>query len=260
MEQVTLSTGATVGYTDSGGDGPVLVLSHGLLMTHAMFDQQVTGLGEDVRVVTWDERGHGEVEHEGTWTYWDSARDVLALLDHLGVEKAVLGGMSQGGFLSLRAALLAPERVLGLVLIDSQAGPEDPEVAPLYQGMTDAWAVNGPDPATLDFAAATILGPGVDPAPWKALWEALPWHRAPQVMHPLLHREDITDRLPEIGAPALVIHGTEDAAIPVHKAQALVDGLPGARPLVLVEGGGHASNMSYPSEVNAAIADFVRSL
>jgi 3-oxoadipate enol-lactonase len=260
VDQTTLSTGATVGYTDSGGDGTVLVLSHGLLMNHAMFDAQVAALGDELRIVTWDQRGHGDAEHDGSWSYWDSARDLFALLDHLGVERAVLGGMSQGGFVSLRAALTAPERVLGLVLIDTQAGQEDPAVAPMYDAMTRAWAADGPDPATLDFAADTILGPNVDQAPWKALWAGMPWHRAPQVMHPLLHREDLTSRLGEISCQALVIHGTEDAAIPVQKAEALVSGLPSARPLVLVDGAGHAANMACPDQVNQAIAAFVGSL
>ncbi|MDP9183520.1 MAG: alpha/beta hydrolase [Actinomycetota bacterium] len=259
MPDVTLATGATVGYDDTGGNGPVVVLSHGLLMNRAMFEPQVPALRDAYRVVTWDQRGHGEAEHEGTWTYWDSARDALALLDHLGVEQAVLGGMSQGGFLSLRAALLAPDRVRALVLLDTQAGPEDPEVVPLYGQMADAWAANGSDPATLDFAAATILGP-TDHRPWKALWEELPRHRAAQVMHTLLEREDLSDRLGEITCPALVVHGSADAAIPVAKAQALVDGLPGAQPLVVVEGGGHAANLSHPDIVNLAVRAFLDGL
>ena len=258
-ESVTLSTGATVGYDDTGGDGPVVVFSHGLLMNRAMFAPQVEALRDAYRVITWDERGHGEAEHEGTWTFWDSARDVLALLDHLGVEQAVLAGMSQGGFLSLRAALLAPERVRALVLIDSQAGQEDPDAAPLYEGMAKAWAESGSDPATLEFAAATILGPA-DHRPWIALWEQLPQHRATQVMHPLLEREDLTDRLGEITCPALVIHGSIDAAIPVSRAEELANGLPGAVPLVLVEGAGHASNLSHPEPVNAAIRGFLDGL
>ena len=126
LAQVTLPTGATVGYTDSGGDGPVVVFSHGLLMNHTMFAPQVEALRDGYRVITWDERGHGEAEHEGTWSFWDSADDVLALLDHLGIEQAVLAGMSQGGFLSLRATLSAPDRVRALVLIDTQAGVEIP--------------------------------------------------------------------------------------------------------------------------------------
>ena len=259
MPEVTLPTGATVGYDDTGGDGPVVVLSHGLLMNRSMFDPQVAALRDGYRVVTWDERGHGDAEHEGTWTYWDSARDVLALLDHLGVEQAVLGGMSQGGFLSLRAALLAPERVRALVLLDSQAGPEPPELVPAYLGMADAWAANGSDPTTLDFIATTILGPA-DSTPWRATWEAMPRHRAPQVLDTLVTREDLTDRLAEITCPALVVHGDADTAIPLEKAEEMAAGLVGAGPVVVVEGGGHAANLSHPGPVNAAIRAFLDAL
>src|SRR5580658_5697948 len=127
--------GIHVNYADSGGDGPAVVLSHGYQMDASMFDAQVTALAPEYRVITWDERGHGGTPAPGPFSYWDSARDVLALLGHLGIERAVLGGMSQGGFLSLRAALLAPQRVRGLVLIDSQAGLEDPAAAPAYEEM-----------------------------------------------------------------------------------------------------------------------------
>jgi 3-oxoadipate enol-lactonase len=260
LQQVTLPTGATVGFTDSGGDGPLVVFSHGLLMNHTMFAHQVAALRDAYRVVTWDERGHGEAEHDGTWSYWDSAADVLALLDHLGADDAVLGGMSQGGFLSLRAALLAPDRVRALILLDTQAGPEDPDMVPLYEGMTAAWAADGPSQDTLDFAAAAILGPGADEQPWKDLWAAMPNHRSPQVMHPLVTREDLTGRLGEISCPALVVHGTADASIPVEKAVELVDGLSGAVPLVLVEGAGHAANLTHPEPVNVAIVAFLSQL
>lgn len=260
LVQVTLATGATVGVTDSGGDGPVIVFSHGLLMDHTMFAPQVDALRDGYRVVTWDERGHGEAEHDEPWSYWDSADDVLALLDHLGVERAVLAGMSQGGFLSLRAALRAPERVRGLVLIDTQAGVEDPEIVPLYLGMAEAWAADGPAQETLDFAAAAILGPRADDESWKAHWAGLPPHRAPQMMHPLVTRDDLTDRLGEIACPALVIHGDADASIPVSKAEDLVAGLPGAEPLVLIAGAGHAANLTFPEPVNAAIRSFLDDL
>lgn len=260
LQQVTLPTGATVGLTDSGGEGPLVVFSHGLLMNHTMFAPQVAALRDGYRVVTWDERGHGEAEHAGEWSYWDSANDVLAILDHLGVSNAVLAGMSQGGFLSLRAALTAPERVRALILLDTQAGPEPEEMVPLYAGMSQAWAKNGPSQETLDFAAGAILGPGADEQPWKDHWAAMPYHRSPQVMHPLVIREDITARLGEITCPALVVHGTDDASIPVDKAEELVAGLKGAHPLVLVPGAGHAANLTHPEPVNAAILEFLQSL
>ena len=122
--------GISIAYSDSGGDGPAVVLSHGYLMDSSMFDPQVAALAPEYRVIAWDERGFGGTRATGPFNYWDSASDVIGLLDHLGIEQAVLGGMSQGGFLSLRAALLAPERVRALILIDSQAGQEDPAAAP----------------------------------------------------------------------------------------------------------------------------------
>src|SRR5947208_15666159 len=94
LVQVSLSTGATVGMTDSDGDGPVVVFSHGFLMNHTMFAPQVAALRDGYRVVTYDERAHGEAEPEGRWSYWDMASDVLALLDHLAINRAVLAGMS----------------------------------------------------------------------------------------------------------------------------------------------------------------------
>jgi 3-oxoadipate enol-lactonase len=260
LVQVTLPTGATVGVTDSGGDGPVVVFSHGLLMNHTMFAPQVAALRDAYRVVTWDERGHGEAEHDGNWSYWDSADDVLALLDHLGVQQAVLAGMSQGGFLSLRAALRAPERVRALVLLDTQAGPEPAEIVPAYEGMTATWAAEGPTQDILDFTALAILGPGADDQAWKDHWAAMPRHRSSQVMYPLLNREDLTDRLGEIACPALVVHGDADASIPLEKAQALVEGLPGAMPLELVAGAGHAANLTHPEPVNAALRAFLDGL
>jgi 3-oxoadipate enol-lactonase len=257
LVQVSLPTGATVGVTDSGGDGPVVVFSHGLLMNHTMFAAQVEALRDGYRVVTWDQRGHGEAEHEGTWSYWDSAEDLLALLDHLGVQRAVLAGMSQGGFLSMRAALLSPERVRALVLIDTQAGAEDPAVVPLYEGMAASWAADGPSPDILDYTVVAILGSGADEQAWREHWRSLPRHRSLQIMHPLATRDDLTDRIAEITCPVLVIHGDADASIAVEKGQALVDGMPGAEALVLVPGAGHSANLTHPESVNPALRAFL---
>src|SRR3954454_18251750 len=112
--------GQHIYFEDSGGSGPPVIFSHGFLMDHEMFAPQVDALAGEFRCITWDERGFGETEAGAPFTYWDSAEDLLGLLDHLGVQSAVVGGMSQGGFVALRAALLAPERVRALVLIDTQ--------------------------------------------------------------------------------------------------------------------------------------------
>ena len=126
--------GQRVHFEDTGGDGPVLAFSHGLLMDGAMWDPQVAALRDRYRCITWDERRHGLTESDGTsFTYWDSAADLLALLGHLGVTRATLIGMSQGGYLTQRAAVEAPELVESLVFVASQAGREDPGKAGLLE-------------------------------------------------------------------------------------------------------------------------------
>ncbi len=253
--------GITVSYTDSGGDGPAVVFSHGYLMDSSMFDPQVAALAPEFRVITWDERGFGGTRATGPFSYWDSAKDVLGLLDHLGIEHAVLGGMSQGGFLSLRAALTAPGAVRALILIDSQAGLEDPQAAPAYEQMEQIWLEQGPEPVQ-DVVASLILGPPggpVDYAPWFAKWAAIDRDETQFAFRCLMDRDDITSRLGEIGCPALIVHGTADAAIPMERAEVVQAGLAGPTTLVQIDGGSHASNLSHPDQVNAAILGFLRS-
>ena len=156
--------GQHIYFEDSGGGGAAVLFSHGFLMDHEMFAPQVEELSDEFRCVTWDERGFGNTKATKPFTYYDSATDCLGVLDHLGIDSAVLAGMSQGGFLSLRAALTAPERVKALVLIDTQAGVEDPATLGGYNAMQDEWMANGP--ANVQEAiAGIILGGGVDPAP-----------------------------------------------------------------------------------------------
>ncbi len=250
--------GINLNYTDTGGDKPAIVLSHGFLMDHSMFGQQVAALSAEYRVITWDERGHGDTKAAGPFTYWDSAKDALALLDHLGLDRAVLAGMSQGGFLSLRAALLAPDRVRALILIDSQAGTEDPANTDGYRQLHQIWLDQGPAPVQ-EVVSAIILGPG-SWDDWYAKWAAADTEQFTFAFDTLMDREDITDRLGEITCPALVIHGTADAAIPMSKAEELRDRLGGQTTLTQVEGGPHASNVTHADVVNAATLNFLRTL
>jgi 3-oxoadipate enol-lactonase len=254
--------GVTITYHDSGGDGPVVVLSHGFLMDSSMFDPQVAALAPEYRVITWDERGFGATRAGGPFSYWDSASDVLGLLDHLGIDEAVLGGMSQGGFVSLRAALQAPRRVRALVLIDSQAGLEDPAAAPAYEEMERIWQEQGPEPVR-DVVASIILGPPDGPiayGPWFAKWDEIDPEDNVFAFRCLMDRDDITSRLGEISCPALILHGTADAAIPMERAEAVRDGLAGPATLVQIDGGTHAANLSHPAEANEAMLAFLRTL
>jgi pimeloyl-ACP methyl ester carboxylesterase len=132
--------------------------------------------------------------------------------------------MSQGGILSLRAALIEPERVKALVLIDTQAGVEDPNVLPGYDVMRDEWIANGPANVQ-EVIAGLLFGRGYDPTPWYTVWAALPREWLRQTYQCLVERDDITSRIPEITCSAIIFHGDEDQVIGLAKAEELRDGL-----------------------------------
>lgn len=249
-------------FEDTGGDNPdVIVFSHGLLMDHEMFAPQVDALRDRWRCITWDERAHGATESTADeFTYWDSASDLLGLLDHLGVEQAVLAGMSQGGFLSQRAALTAPDRVRALIMIDTQAGGEDPAARVAYDQLIETWATSDEAPQeVLDIVAAIILGEGWSGIPaWQDKWRTVTPDRLRQAYATLVSREDVGPRLSELSIPTLVVHGELDAAIGIPLAQALADALGGK--LEVIEGAGHAANLTHPEPTNRAIEAFLATL
>jgi 3-oxoadipate enol-lactonase len=247
--------GTNIAYIDTGGPGPAVVFTHGFAMDHAMFDPQVADLGSDFRVIAWDQRGWGGTRATGPFTLWDSARDLLGLLEHLDVMRAVLCGMSQGGFVAMRAALLAPAQMRGLVLLGTQAGLED-RSGP--DEIISTWMQYGPGPVQ-DRLASALLGPG-DWSAWFAKWENMDRQQLDWAYRCLMERDDLTGRLPEIHCPVLVLHGTHDDAVPLERAQVLRSRIGGRTSFVAIEGGRHASNITHAVVVNAAMRSFLASI
>ncbi len=257
------SKGRDIFYQDTGGDKPAIIFSHGLLMDHTMFAPQVVALHDRFRCLTWDERGHGKTATDTVepFTYYDSADDCVAVLRHAGIERAVLAGMSQGGYLSLRVALRHPDVVRALILIDTQAGLEDSAKLPGYHAMVTDWATNGLSEQTAAIIARIILGDGWDGTEqWKTKWRAMLPVNVIASFETLATRDDISDEVAGIKVPALVIHGDADGAIEPHRAEAMRAKLPAAEPMVPIPGAGHASNLTHPKPVNAAILAFLDGL
>ncbi|PUA82801.1 alpha/beta fold hydrolase [Nocardioides currus] len=251
--------GPRIAFDDVGSGAPAILLSHGLFMNRSMFEPQVTHFRDRHRCIAWDERSHGDTEWTGPYSLWDSARDQLALMDHLDIDRAVLVGMSQGGLLSLRTALLAPERVLGLVMLSSQAGTINPESGAAFTTMADTWQ-GGPSQDTLAAIGGKILGPGVDEDVWFAHWRGMPAQHVRDAVSALTSRDDLTDRLGEIACPTLVVHGSADASTGLDRARAVHDGVPDSRGMVVVPDAPHAANLTDPQAVNSAIDSFLAQL
>lgn len=262
--QVANVNGQQIAFVDSGpvedASKPVLLFSHGFLMDHSMFDAQVEALSNTYRCIRWDERGFGATVATEAFTYWDSADDAVGVLDHLGVQKAVFIGMSQGGYLSLRAALAHQDRVQALVLIDSEAGVDAPEILEGYCQMVNHWISKAPLGPVGEMVASLILNDPELNETWIKHWET---RRHLNLQYPagaLLGREDISDRVKEITCPILSIHGTDDASISIEKAEWLQAEAQKPSGLVAVEGAAHAPNMTHAEIVNAALEEFLQTL
>lgn len=256
--------GRAIGYSDSGGPGPVVLMAHGFFMDRSMFDAQVSGLHDDCRVVTWDARGHGDspdLSPDLSYTYWDQADDANGLLDALGIESAIVCGMSQGGFTTLRFALRYPDRVNAIALIGSEARSCTAEQIAGYEAMFADWSANGPIDRIAEPLAMQLLGDSTPSlrAEWIGKWQrstadpSLIWPAA----RCLVYRDDVVAQLPRITCPAAVIHGDADPAVPQTTAEETTRLLGGDTRLWVVPEGSHSVNLTHPEPVNSALRDLV---
>jgi 3-oxoadipate enol-lactonase len=253
------SNGQWIHYDDAGGHLQPVVLAHGFLLDREMFAPQIEALGSEYRIITWDARFHGKTETtDDRFTYWDAADDLRGLLDHLGIERAVIGGANQGGFTALRFAINYPDRVSALILLSTHAGTEDPHRVAIYNAMLDVWEAAGLNDHMAEEIAAMLLGnewSGRDQ--WIAKWRQIPRSLLRPAFHALVSRDDIQDRLGQIQAPAIVIRGSADATLDIAQAERLRSGLANSRQLITIEAGGSACNLTHPRLVNLALLEFL---
>jgi pimeloyl-ACP methyl ester carboxylesterase len=251
--------GQPIHYGDTGGDGPAVIFSHSFGMDGSMFAPQLEAFAPEYRCITWDERAHGASPAAANFSFWDSARDCLGLLDALGLESAVLVGTSQGGFLALRAAMLAPDRVRGAAVLGTSAAAEEAQQKIGFQQLHDAFVsggANGPPEAVLDAMASISLGDRFDVEPWKAKWRKWPAEQFSYAFKALVDRDDITARLGEVRVPVLVMHGSDDRSYATSYGKTIAAGVPHSEGYVEVEGGSHFLSITDPVPVNAALETF----
>lgn len=250
--------GQTLHYDDTGGDGPPVVFSHGFAMDRGMFDPQVAACRDEFRCVSWDQRGHGGTEDDGRpFSYWESAADLLGLLDDLRIDSATLVGLSQGAFLSMRAALSAPERVRALVILSSRAGLDAQEVTDGFAGLRAEWTANGPGNVQ-DFLYGMLIGDPAHQGETFRRWQDWDRDRVARSIDALTGRDDITDRVGTITVPTLVFHGEADEAIPFPVGEELAGQLGKVVRFVPVPGAGHTASLTHPELVNPQLLDFLR--
>jgi pimeloyl-ACP methyl ester carboxylesterase len=235
------------------GTGPLLLLSHGYGATSAMFAPNLAAASSRHQVLTWDLRGHGASQSPADPACYGAAEavaDMAALLDEAGAARAVLGGHSLGGYLSLNFALAFPERVAGLVLIDTGPGYRNDEARSAWNRRANATADRLAERgiAALGDSAELHAGGHTDVA---GLILAARGTLTQQDAH-------VIDGLASITAPALVIVGADDQHF-LGAADYMAARLPAARKVVIA-GAGHAPNIDQPDQFNAELAAFLAEL
>ncbi|MFC7175775.1 alpha/beta fold hydrolase [Halosegnis marinus] len=246
------------------GDGPAVVFAHGTLMDRTMFDPQLDALAGDYRCVAYDLRARTD-RYADEYDLDDLADDYAALLDGLGIESAVLVGMSMGGFTALRAAEHHPDRVEAIVLVDSDAGTHSEADREQYGALIEQMKETGhPTESAVEVAKHQLFGettrtehPGLVEA-WARKWDTYPGLAIHNEIASWLHRDDFTDRAADLDCPALVTHGTEDVSIAMEKAEATADAL--GADLARIPEAGHSSNLENPEATNEALREFLASV
>jgi pimeloyl-ACP methyl ester carboxylesterase len=255
--------GITVAYDDVGSGTPVVVLVHGHPFNRSMWRPQLKRFGQlGWRVIAADLRGYGETTVvPGTTTLERFARDIAGLLDRLGLDGVVLGGVSMGGQIVLEFHRLFPDRVLALVLADTSAQAETEHGRKLRYDMADRLLREGMAPY-----ADEVLPKMITPANVRAL-PAIAEHvlammcstspdGAAAALRGRAERPDYVGMLTEIAVPTLIVVGRNDVFTPVGDAELMHRRIPRSR-LVVIDGAGHLPNLERADAFNEALQAFL---
>jgi len=258
--------GIDLSYRDTGGEGAAVVLLHGFPFDSTLWDPQFDALGRDVRLIAPDLRGFGgSSPPPGPSGYSMSAfaSDVAALLDHLELPQVVLGGLSMGGYVSFELLRHHPERVMGLVLADTRAEADAPEVRDKREAQAKQVAERGGGSLVLPMMEALLSEDTRRnrPEAVRALRVVMEQDDRSWIggLEAMRERADSSDLLDGISVPTLIVVGQHDAIAPPDVARGMSERIPGAR-LVVLEGAGHVSNLEAPDAFNAALSSFLEEL
>lgn len=249
---------------DSRGEGRCVLFIHGYPFDRTLWQYQLSHL-EGWRRIAPDLRGMGLSDAPDLgYSMTTYADDLAALLDALGVEKAVLCGLSMGGYVAFEFLRRFRHRVIGLVLMDTRAEADTPDGRRARDAQAAQARDRGPD------AVAEAMLPGLfaetDPAHSPAAARARRMIAATPVagivgaLSAMRDRPDSGELLPTLdGIPTLIAVGAHDRITPPDRAEAMADAIPGAR-FEVIAGAGHLPPLERPVETTALLAEFLKSL
>jgi 3-oxoadipate enol-lactonase len=261
--------GAFLHVEDTGGTGPAVVFSHGLLLSTRLWDAQVDALRSRFRCIAYDHRGQGRSDpsRERAIGMDLLAADAAALLEALGAAPCHFVGLSMGGFVGMRLAARRPALLRSLALLETSIDPEPPENLRRFRLLSLAARLLGPRavagqvmPVLFGQSFLTDPARAAERARWRAqvagnrraIWRAV---------NGVLEREGVGGELAaaRVHLPTLVVVGEEDVATPPAKAERVAAAIAGAR-VVRIPHAGHSSPVESPAAVTAALGEFLASV
>ena len=262
-QYVTIN-GVRLWVEDTGGSGPPVLFSHGLLWSTRMFDAQVAMLRSRYRCIAWDHRGQGQsdVPNVRSISIEECYADAVALIERLGVAPVHIVGLSMGGFVAMRLAARRPDLVRSCVLLETSAEAEPAENVPRYRTLNRVakWfglrvVANKVMPIMFGTTFLTDPARAVERKVWR---ERLARNRRDiwRAVNGVIEREPVLSELGHITAPTMIMVGDEDVATVPLKAERIHAAIRGST-LARIPHAGHSSSIEQPGHVTAAIDAWV---
>jgi pimeloyl-ACP methyl ester carboxylesterase len=236
-------------YYEERGSGPAVMLTHGFGASARMWEGQGP-LADRYHLITWDLRGHDRSDSPddpAMYSHQATVADMAAVLDACGAPRAVIGGLSLGGYLSLAFNLIHPERVAALMLFDTGPGYRNDEGRAQWNELTERMA------RAFEKRGLAAASPSEEVAAAR--------HRSAQGLahaaRGILAQRDgrVVESLPQIQVPTLVLAGAKDKMF-LPSTDYMAAKIPGAEK-VIIEDAGHAANIHQPQAFNAAVRSFL---
>jgi pimeloyl-ACP methyl ester carboxylesterase len=257
--------GAVAAYAEEGEGETAVLFLHAFPLSRRLWQPQLAALSPHHRYLVLDAPGFGGSALAGPVSRMeDLAAQALALLDHRSIERAVVAGLSMGGYAALALVEAAPERLRGLILSDTRAAADTPEGR---QGRFDsaALALREGSGALAGTLLPKLLGDTTRRERPEIVDRVAGWiAEAPRegvaaAQRGMAERPDRFAVLHRLAVPALVLVGEEDGLTPPDDSRRLAEALAGSR-LEIVPGAGHLSSLEAPDTWNAAVAAFLQTL
>lgn len=255
--------GAAIGFDDTGTGTPIVFL-HAFPLDRTMWAPQLARLSGQARCIAVDLRGFGESSATPPFSVDRYADDVAGVLDTLGVDRAIVAGLSLGGYVAFALWRRHRARVRALVLADTRAGADTADGRERRRALIEVARANGSD-AVAARQLEVVIGPGTrERHPEirdriRRIMAASPVAGIVGALEAMLGRPDSTSTLSTIDVPTLFVVGEEDTVTPLADAQAMQHAIPGSR-VEVVAGAGHLSNLEQPDAFTGVVEDFLGTL